>query len=98
MEDVPKNPVKKKRNMKKAGSRKISSKKRKRVPKMRLPRNSSKKVHVVMMFQLLNSITDTARGECLEMLTPYTPKERVTDHGARIITGMKKLLAKYDKG
>lgn len=75
----------KKPTMRKFGHRKFSKNKavRKRLPKLRLPRNSSNKQHVVMMIHLLNSFRDTDRAECLNILAQYTPRPKQDGKQAR---------------
>jgi hypothetical protein len=69
---------KKRTTRKKMGQRALSNRTgdRKRMPKLRLPRNGSKKWYVVALFYNLNSLKDNERAECLNELRKYMPKQQ----------------------
>lgn len=94
-----KSAPRKKPVMKKFGHKKIrmTHGPRKRFPKLRLPRNSSKKKHVVMVFHLINSFSDTARAECLNALTPYLPKapSEGQKDSRRLVASLMKVMKKH---
>ncbi len=67
-----------KRSVKRAGP--------KRTSKLRLPRNSSKKPHVVTLFKFLNScFNDAERADCLNALAKHVPKSPLIQFTKRSI-------------
>ncbi len=99
----PGSSTRKKRTTHKVGHRKLSKGKSagKRAPKFRLPRNSSKKPHIVTVINLLNSFTDAQRAECVNVLSKFLPngssekKVTIQFRKRRLLStkGRKKLLA-----
>jgi hypothetical protein len=87
---------KKRTARKKMGQRALSNRTgdRKRMPKLRLPRNGSKKWYVVALFHNLNSLKDNERAECLNELRKYMPKQRSASaaNDEKLFKALRKLM------